>query len=105
MLKLVLTIHGDCETRHLKKTGKDLPDVDSPTVSHMATRIFFAIAALFGWWIVGFDVPTEFLQQEYSCAASRRPVFVRPPREAGLPAGQVWRLHKVSYSLADVPRA
>jgi hypothetical protein len=103
--KARLTIRGDCETRHLRKTGQNLPDVDSPTVSRMAARIFFAIAALLGWWIVGFDVPTAFLQQESSYAESRRPVFVRPPREVGLPAGHMWRLHKVSYGLADAPRA
>jgi hypothetical protein len=103
--KARLTIRGDCETRHLRKTGQNLPDVDSPTVSRMAARIFFAIAALLGWWVVGFDVPTAILQQESSYAESRRPVFVRPPREVGLPAGHVWRLHKVSYGLADAPRA
>ena len=103
--KARLTIRGDCETRHLKKTGQDLPDVDAPTVSRMATRIFFALAALFGWWIVGFDVPTAFLQQESTYAESRRPVYVRPPPEAGLPAGYVWRLKKISYGLGDAPRA
>ena len=82
-----------------------MPHVDSPTVSRIATRIFFALSALLGWTVVGFDVPTAFLQQDGHYASQREPVHVQPPPEAGLKDDECWELLKISYGLADAPRA
>ena len=70
---------------------------DSPTVDHVNIRILLAIAAANKWPVMTSDVKSAFLQgRELS-----RTVLLKPPREAGAPAGMLWRLNVALYGLDD----
>ena len=101
-----LTLRGDIESRRIYAAGEEAPPTDSPTVSRVAFRIFVALAAMLGWVLWSFDVPTAFLQQEYHHIAARgRPLYVQPPPEARLTEDEVWILNKIAYGMGDAPRA
>ena len=72
---------------------------EAPTASKVCWRSCVAIAVLFGWSPFTIDIKTAFLH-----ASLPRPVYLRPPSEAKVPKGKVWRLLRAVYGLVDSPR-
>ena len=54
-------------------------------------------AAKEGWSVKASDITSAFLQS----SSISREVFVRPPPEAGVAPGSVWKLCKTVYGLLD----
>lgn len=101
-LKARLTARGDIESR---RHGNQL-HVDAPTASRLANRIFFHLTAQQGWDIIGWDVPTAFLQQKTDYMKEREiPLFLVPPEQLRTTPDDVWKMNKVPYGMADAPRA
>jgi hypothetical protein len=74
---------------------------ESPTVAKSSIRLLLAEAARHeDWFIRVSDVTRAFLQT----SEIEREVFVRPPKEAGLPGNKVWLLRKPAYGLVDASR-
>ena len=104
--KARLTVRGDLEKRHDYKLGFDPVPADSPTVSRVGLRMFFAIAAQARWNLESFDVPTAFLQADKSYMYNRRQVlYLEPPVELKQYPDEVWECEKVPYGCTDAPRA
>ena len=84
-------------------TDPDLGSVrtDSPTTQESAVRLTLCLAASRSWCVFLFDVSTAFL----SGKAVGRELYVRPPRDlAGIHAGELWRILRSAYGLAEAPR-
>ena len=79
--------------------------VDSPTASRLASRMFMQVAVQKCWQVIGWDVPTAFLQQDTKYAGQRKPVHMVPPHEIRQYEDEVWLMNKITYGLADAPRA
>ena len=92
--KARLCVRGDQEE------GKDLIPTDSPTVSKLNLRLMLTMAAKNGWNVSSSDVTRAFLQS----AEIQRNVFIRPPPEARVEKGKVWKLRKTVYGLLDASR-
>ena len=73
---------------------------DSPTVGKGAMRIFIGITASKGWRIKTTDIKSAFLQGR----ELDREVFLKPPHEAKVQSGKVWRLKRCLYGLNDAAR-
>ena len=74
---------------------------DSPTTQESAVRLALCLAASRNWLVFLFDVSTAFL----SGKAVGRELYVRPPRDlAGVNAGELWRILRSAYGLAEAPR-
>ena len=61
---------------------------DSPTVDKACIRLIMMMCASNKWTIKTSDVKSAFLQGK----ELDRQVVMKPPREAGLPKGKLWRL-------------
>ena len=94
-VKARLCCRGDLEA------NKHLIPVSSPTANKISIKILLTVAASQGKDVRMNDVQRAFLQTE----ELTREVFVRPPVEAGLPAGKVWALKRACYGLIDASRA
>ena len=70
---------------------------DSPTIGRSMLRLFFAVACSQRWEIRSTDIKSAFLQGK----ALDRNVFLKPPEEAGLKKGQLWKLKHCLYGLND----
>lgn len=80
---------------------KDHIESFSPTVARSTVRLLLSLLVTMGWEPRTVDVSTSFLQ---GMPIDRPyPVWVRPPREAGVAPGMVWRLAKCAYGLVDAP--
>lgn len=89
--------------RGFEDPDRTLVERESPTVSRATVRLVIAAAVAHGWVLRTVDVSTAFLQ---GMPINRPcPVFVRPPMQARVPSGTVWRLNKCAYGLTDAPRA
>ena len=77
---------------------------DAPTASREGTRLVVHLAAQRGWDITSNDVRAAFLQS-LDRTAEERPIYVRPPKDAGVPIGTIWRLKKSLYGLRSAPAA
>lgn len=76
-------------------------DSFSPTVARSTVRLLLALLVTMGWQPRTVDVSTAFLQ---GMPIDRpHPVWVRPPREARVSPGMIWRLAKCAYGLVDAP--
>lgn len=85
-----------------EEADKDQIDSLSPKVSRSTVRLLLILRATNGWVPHTVVVSTAFLQ---GMPIDRpRPVFVRPPPEAGLPPGVIWQLAKCVYGLVEAPR-
>lgn len=73
---------------------------DSPTVGKSAVRMLLAIAASKGWRVKTTDIKSAFLQSRQL----DREVYIKPPPEADVLPGRIWRLLKCLYGLNDAAR-
>ena len=73
---------------------------DSPTVAKTAFRTVLSIAASNKWCISTTDIKSAFLQGNYI----ERDVYLKPPKEAEVTEGKVWKLKKSLYGLYDGAR-
>ena len=73
---------------------------DSPTMSKSSLRVMLALAASNQWTLETTDIKSAFLQGE----SMSREVYVRPPREAKLEKGYLWKLLKCLYGLKDASK-
>lgn len=89
--------------RGFEDPDRALVERESPTVARATVRLVIAAAVARGWVLRTVDVSTAFLQGMPIDRPS--PVFVRPPAQARVPSGTVWRLNKCAYGLTDAPRA
>ena len=77
----------------------DIPK-DSPTLGKSSLRMLLVIAAGMCWQVETTDIKSAFLQG----AAIDRDVFIKPPKEANVSRGSVWKLNKCLYGLKDASR-
>ena len=77
----------------------DVPS-DSPTMNKSSLRMILALAASKNWLLETTDIKSAFLQGD----KINREVFVKPPREAKLDKGYLWRLEKCLYGLCDASK-
>ena len=73
---------------------------DSPTIGRSTLRLFFAVVCSQRWEIRSTDIKSAFLQGKVLV----RDVFLKPPKEAGLQKGQLWKLKHCLYGLNDAAR-
>ena len=70
---------------------------DAPTVNKININLMLIEAVRKGWEISASDITRAFLQTN----KIDRNVFVKPPLEAGIPDGKVWKLKRPAYGLID----
>ena len=92
-VKARLCIRGDQEK------NKENVKTDSPTVNKVNVKLFYLLAAYFGWSVRTADVKAAFLQG----ADLDRDVYVRPPKERRVP-GIIWKMLKRVYGFVDASR-
>ena len=101
--KWVVTYKGDKIKARIVARGfqerQSVPS-DSPTVAKTAFRCTLAIAARNQWTIKSTDIKSAFLQGQ----DIDRDVFLKPPKEANVPPGVIWKLNKSLYGLHDGAR-
>lgn len=73
---------------------------DSPTLAKSSLRLLLTIIASNGWHVETTDIKSAFLQG----SRLERDVYVKPPKEANLERGKVWKLKKCLYGLRDASR-
>ena len=73
---------------------------DSPTVTKCGINILLMIAASKHWIVKSIDIKSAFLQSN----DLEREVLVKPPKEANVEHGKIWRLKKPLYGLDDASR-
>ena len=74
--------------------------VDSPTIGKDCVRLVLALASAFNWTIKSTDIKSAFLQGQLIS----RDVFLKPPKEAGVQKGFIWKLRRCLYGLNDAAR-
>ena len=70
---------------------------DSPTIDKCNVRIVLAICASENWILETSDVKSAFLQGDIL----DRDVIIKPPQEAEVPRGKLWKLKVALYGLND----
>ena len=73
---------------------------DSPTMNKSSLRVILSLAASKGWTLETTDIKSAFLQGD----TINRDVFIKPPREANLEKGYLWKLLKCLYGLRDASK-
>ena len=73
---------------------------DSPTVAKSTLRVFLTYAAHLNWKIRTTDIKSAFLQGKIL----ERDVFLKPPPEAEVSDGKIWKLRRCLYGLNDAAR-
>ena len=99
----VLTYKGSSVKARLVAKGfqeKERVPSDSLTVAKTALRTRMALAASNCWEIMTTDIKSAFLQGK----EVGRDIFIRPPKEANVSPGWIWRLKKTVYGLNDGSR-
>ena len=99
----ILTVKNDKVKARLVARGYEeqaLVRRDSPTVAKIGIRILLAIAASNMWKVKSTDIRSAFLQGK----EMDRDVYIKPPKEAELQKGKVWKLKKCLYGLNDASR-
>ena len=92
-VKARLCVRGDQEA------NKEEIKTDAPTAMKVNVKLFYLLAAYFGWSVRSADVKAAFLQG----ADLDREVYVRPPKERRV-SGVIWRMVKRVYGLVDASR-
>ena len=89
----------ECRARLVARGYEEEYEVpsDSPTVDKACIRLIMMMCASNKWTIKTSDVKSAFLQGK----ELDRQVVMKPPREAGLPKGKLWRLKVALYGLDD----
>ena len=80
--------------------GLDFDETFASVVKPPSYRLFFAMAALFGWHTRQLDVKTAFLNGEVE-----EEVYIHPPDGISVTQGKVLRLLRALYGLKQSPRA
>ena len=90
----------ECRARLVARGYEEEYEVqsDSPTVDKASIRLIMMLCATNKWTVKTSDVKSAFLQG----MELDRHVVMKPPREAGLPKGKLWRLKVALYGLDDV---
>ena len=70
---------------------------DSPTCCKESLCLLLFIIAGKNWILQALDIKSTFLQGK----EMERLVFMKPPREANVASGTVWKLKKCVYGLVD----
>ena len=83
--------------RGFEQRDEDIPS-DSPTLDHTNMKILLAFAQAKGMKVVTADVKSAFLQ---GLPLTDRTVLVKPPPEAKVPAGHLWKLKVSLYGLDE----
>ena len=89
----IMTVKGDKIKARLVAKGFEeefLLQKDSPTVSKSGLNMLLIIAASKNWTIKTTDIKSAFLQSK----DLDRNVYIKPPKEANVPEGVVWKLLK-----------
>ena len=73
---------------------------DSPTISKSALKTVMAITASKEWNIKTTDIKSAFLQGK----EMERIVYLKPPKEANVKEGIIWKLKRCLYGLNDAAR-
>ena len=73
---------------------------DSPTCYKYSLRLIFAVCVSKLWKIHSLDITTAFLQGR----SIDRDIYVKPPKEAGVPDDKLWKLNVCVYGLGDASR-
>ena len=71
---------------------------DSPTIDQCSLKLMLGVAVAFNWGVETVDIKSAFLQ---GIPLNERNVFVKPPPEAKVPAGHLWKLKISLYGLQD----
>ena len=104
-----LTVRRDVETRRQKRAGAEHLPTNPPTMTRLAFRVFFCIAATMGWHVTSFDVPKAFQQQSPEFMEVRHQgIYLEIPmecREADDHGQYVWMCKKSPYGVSDASRA
>ena len=86
--------------RGFQEENSDLP-TDSPTCTKEGLRLVLSVIASNNWVCSALDVKCAFLQGR----PIERDVYIKPPKEAGLPPNKLWKLNKNLYGLSDASRS
>ena len=73
---------------------------DSPTVARSTLRLFLSICASQNWKLRSTDIRSAFLQGKLL----ERDVYIKPPKEALVRKGFLWKLRQGLYGLNDAAR-
>ena len=89
----------ECRARLVARGYEEEYEVpsDSPTVDKASIRLILMICAARKWVVRTSDVKSAFLQGR----ELDRHVVMKPPREAGIPKGKLWKLRVALYGLDD----
>lgn len=77
----------------------DVP-IDSPTVNRCTMRMMLAVSVAKNWTVKATDIKSAFLQG----SVLQRDVYLKPPKEANVEDGVVWKLKRCLYGLNDAAR-
>lgn len=89
--------------RGMEDLDRDALDSTSPTASRATLRLALSAMATHGFVPRMVDARTAFLQETPLERPS--PVFVQPPKTAGVAQNTVWHLRKCTYDLKDELRS
>ena len=99
----VLSMKGnDVRARLVARGFEEEDDIDktSPTMHKATLRVILSIGTIKDWILQTTDIKSAFLQG----TKLGRVVHIKPPKEAELPNGKLWRLNKCLYGLKDASR-
>ena len=91
-VKARLVARGFEETTQMQK--------DSPTLGKSTLKTFLAVAASKKWKVSTTDIKSAFLQGKQL----ERDVYLKPPPEANVCDGKIWKLKHCLYGLNDAAR-
>ena len=74
---------------------------DSPTCTKEGLRLSMIVIASKKWTCCAIDIKSAFLQGR----SIEREVYVKPPKEAGVPLNKIWKLKKNVYGISDASRS
>ena len=101
--KWVVTYKGQGIKARIVARGfqeREVVVADSPTVAKTAFRTMLSVASSNNWCISTTDIKSAFLQGNHI----DRDVYLKPPKEAEVPDGKIWKLKKSLYGLYDGAR-
>ena len=101
--KWIITYKGEGIKARLVARGFEeeaLVQKDSPTISKSGINILLILAGMKSWMIKTTDIRSAFLQGKLL----EREVYIKPPKEAGVNNGKIWKLNKCLYGLSDASR-
>ena len=99
----VLSRKGDIVKARLVARGFEDHEVhrkDAPTVGKSVMRLMMAVAASKSWPVKTTDIKSAFLQGK----TIERDIYIKPPKEAEMEDGHLWKLKKCLYGLNEAAR-